>query len=104
MPLGLLFEPIIFRNPLQNMHCHHGYNDNATGFCICHDGWTSRSIENLEPSTEYIHMCNVQTSRFPTLRDDPLEMVLFVVSFLILGKTKRRVNPIYQNQGNHDRW
>ncbi|XP_043281631.1 uncharacterized protein [Venturia canescens] len=65
---------------LLNMYCHRGYNDNVTGFCICEDGWTSQQLKNIEPTNEYIHMCNVRLNRFPNLHGHPVEILLIVIA------------------------
>ncbi|XP_046485520.1 uncharacterized protein [Neodiprion pinetum] len=68
---------------LSNIYCHHGKTDNSTGFCICHEGWTSKSVDNLEPSTELIHLCNVQMLPWPRLRANRLKIILTVIAALL---------------------
>ncbi|XP_015609729.1 uncharacterized protein LOC107274759 isoform X2 [Cephus cinctus] len=68
---------------IANMYCHHGYSDNTTGFCICDEGWTSHSLGNIEPTTEYIHMCNVQMLYFPRLHNRSLKLSLVIIAVLL---------------------
>ncbi|XP_023290699.1 uncharacterized protein LOC105698350 [Orussus abietinus] len=68
---------------IANMHCHHGYADNVTGFCLCDEGWTSLPLGNIEPSTEFINMCNIQTIRFPRLRQQPIRLLLVIIAGLM---------------------
>ncbi|XP_048513917.1 uncharacterized protein LOC105691068 isoform X2 [Athalia rosae] len=73
-------EPLPY---LSNVYCHHGSKDNATGFCVCHEGWTSQPVDNLEPSTERIHLCNVQMLPWPRLRHNRLKTILTIIAGLL---------------------